>query len=128
MEKQVGALVELAAGRRDRAVEILRAAMEAEQRLPAPLGPPKPVKPAAELLGDVLLEIGRPREAIAPFQIALRRNANRTLSVLGLARATRATGDITTSLAQYRALLVNYARADAGLSAVDEARAVLERQ
>ena len=63
--------------------------MDAEQRLPAPLGLPKPVKPAAELLGEVLLEIGRPREAIAPFQIALRRNANRTLSVLGLARAAQ---------------------------------------
>ena len=128
MEKQVGALIELAAGRRDRAVEILRAAMEAEQRLPAPLGPPKPVKPAAELLGDILLEIGRPRDAIAPFQIALGRNANRTLSVLGLARATRAAGDITASLAQYRALLVNYARADAGLPALDEARAALKRK
>ena len=126
MEKQVAALIELAAGRRDRAVEILRAAMDAEQRLPAPLGPPKPIKPAAELLGEVLLEISRPREAIAPFQIALRRNANRTLSVWGLARATQASGDVTTSLAQYRALLANYSRADAGLPALDEARAALK--
>ena len=126
MEKQVGALIDLAAGRRDRAVEMLRAAMDAEQRLPAPLGPPKPVKPAAELLGEVLLEIGQPGEAIAPFQIALRRNTNRSLSVLGLARATHASGDITTSLAQYRALLVNYSRADAGLPALAEARAALK--
>ena len=122
MEREVAALIELAAGRQDRAVEILRAAMAAEQRLPAPLGLPKPVKPAGELLGEVLIEMGRPREAIAPFQDALRRNANRTLSVLGLARAARASGDLTTSLAQYRALLANYARADAGLPALDEAR------
>ena len=128
MEKQVAALIELAAGRRDRAVEALRAAVDAEQRLPAPLGPPKPVKPAAEMLGEILLEIGRPREAIAAFQIALRRNANRTLSVLGLARAAHASGDLTTSLAHYRALMTNYSGADANLPALDEARAALTRK
>ena len=126
MEKQVAALMDLMAGRRDRAVEILRAAMPAEQNLPAPLGPPKPVKPSGELLGEVLLDIGRPREAVVPFQIALRRNPNRTLSVLGLARATQAGGDVSTSLAQYRALLINYSRADAGLPALAEARAALK--
>jgi tetratricopeptide (TPR) repeat protein len=128
MEREVAALLEVAAGRRDRAIEILRAAAKAEQRLPAPLGLPKPVKPAAELLGEVLIEGGRPREAIAAFQIALGRNANRTLSVLGLARATHATGDITTSLLQYRALLANYSRADAALPALTEARAALKRK
>ena len=89
MEKQVAALIELAAGRRDRAVEILRAAMDAEQRLPAPLGPPKPVKPAAELLGEVLLEIGRPREAIAPFQSRVA--AQRQPHVVGAGARARGT-------------------------------------
>jgi len=128
MEMEVAALIELSAGRRDRAVEMLRTAMDAEQRLPAPLGPPKPVKPAAELLGDVFLEIGRPRDAIAPFQAALRRNANRALSLLGLARAAHASGDLKTSLAQYRALLTTYSQADAGLPAVAEARAAITRK
>lgn len=128
MEKQVAALIELGAGRRDAAIDILRAAADAEQRLPAPLGPPKPVKPAAELLGEVLLESGRAREAVAAFQLALGRNPNRTLSVLGLARAAQAAGDIKLSLAQYRAVLTNYSRADAGLPAVGEARAALDRK
>ena len=125
MERQVAALIELAAGRGERAVEILRSAAQAEQLLPAPLGLPKPIKPAAELLGEVLTEIGRPREALGPFQQALRRNANRTLSVLGLARAARASGDIPTARAQYAALLRNYAGADAGLPEVSEARAAV---
>jgi len=125
MERQIAALIELGAGRRDRAVEMLRAAAQAEQQLPAPLGLPKPIKPAPELLGEVLTEIGRPREALAPFQQALRRNANRTLSVLGLARAAQASGDMTTARAQYGALLRNYAGADAGLPGLDEARAAV---
>ena len=125
MERQIAALIELGAGRRDRAVEILRAAAQAEQQLPAPLGLPKPIKPAPELLGEVLIEIGRPREALAPFQQALRRNANRTLSVLGLARAAQASGDMATARAQYGALLRNYAGADAGLPELNEARAAV---
>ena len=125
MERQLAALIELNGGRRDRAVDILRGAAQAEQQLPAPLGLPKPVKPAAELLGEVLIEIGRPGEAVAPFQQALRRNVNRTLSVLGLARAAAASGDVATSRAQYRALLTSYAGADAGLPELTEARAAV---
>lgn len=125
MERQIAALIDLRAGRRDQAVEILRAAAQAEQQLPPPLGLPKPVKPTPELLGEVLIEIGRPREAMASFQQALRRNVNRTLSVLGLARAARASGDMTTARAQYGALLRNYAGADAGLPELNEARAAI---
>ena len=90
MEREVAALIELAAGRSEQAVEILEAATQAELKLPSPLGLPAPIKPAPELLGEVLIELGRPGEAIEPFRQALARNANRTLSVQGLARASAA--------------------------------------
>jgi tetratricopeptide (TPR) repeat protein len=125
MEREVAALIALAAGRGDQAVEILRAAVQAEVQLPPPLGPPKPIKPAPELLGEVLLELGRPRDAVEPFRLTLQRNANRTLSVLGLARAAMALGDITAARTQYRALLANYDEADMDLLEVKEARAAL---
>jgi tetratricopeptide (TPR) repeat protein len=125
MERQIAALIALGAGRRDQAIDILRAAAQAEQQLPAPLGLPKPIKPAPELLGEVLVEIGRPREAVAVFQEALRRNANRTLSLLGLARAAQASGDLATARTQYGAVLRNYAGADAGLLELNEARAAV---
>lgn len=125
MEQEVAALIDLAAGRQERAVETLRAAADAERQLPPPLGPPKPIKPAPELLGEVLLELGRAHEAVEPFRQALRRNANRTLSVLGLARAAAALGDTTAAREHYRALLANYDRADADLAELKEARAAL---
>ena len=53
------------------------------------------------------------------------RNANRSLSVLGLARAAQASGDVATARAQYGALLRNYAGADAGLREVNEATAAV---
>ena len=125
MEREVAALIELDAGRRDQAVDILRAATKAELELPAPFGLPEPIKPAPELLGEVLLDIGRPREAAASFEQALRRNANRSLSVLGLARAAVALGQTTAARRHYRALLSNFDHADADVSELKEARAVL---
>ncbi len=128
MEREVAALIDLAAGRHEQAVGVLQAAVQAEQQLAPPLGLPKPVKPAPELLGEVLLELGRPREAVQFFQQALERNPNRTLSVLGLARAAIAVGDTEAARAQYRVLVANYDQADADLPELKEARAALEEK
>jgi tetratricopeptide (TPR) repeat protein len=121
MQQEVAAIVSLVEGRSDEAVEALRAAAGAESRLPAPLGLPTPIKPAPELLGEVLVDIGRPAEAIPFFEAALKRHANRSLSLLGLARATAAAGQAEVSRRHYRALLLNYGGADADLMAVKEA-------
>jgi len=125
MEREVEGLIELAAGRADRALEILRAARDAELALPPPLGLPEPLKPAPELLGEVLLELARPREAIQPFEQALRRNPNRSLSVLGLARAHAALREIDAARTRYREFLANYDAADADVAEVREARRAL---
>ena len=125
MEREVAALIELAAGRREQAVEILKTATQAELKLPAPLGLPAPIKPAPELLGEVLIELGRPAEAIEPFRQALGRNANRTLSVLGLARASATGGEPAAARQHYRNLLTSYERADAALPEINEARTAL---
>jgi tetratricopeptide (TPR) repeat protein len=126
MEKEVAALLALAAGRTDEAVKTLQAAVSAELQLPPPLGLPEPLKPSPELLGEVLLETGRARDAIEPFEQALRRNPNRSLSVLGRARAAAATGDLDTARARYRELLVNLDGADPGLPEAEEARRALQ--
>jgi tetratricopeptide (TPR) repeat protein len=128
MEREVAALIALAAGRTDEAVKTLQAAVHAELQLPPPLGLPAPLKPSPELLGEVLLEAGRPHEAIEPFEQALMRNPNRSLSVLGRARAAAATGDVATARARYRELLVNFDEADPGLPEVEEAHRALQAQ
>jgi tetratricopeptide (TPR) repeat protein len=126
MERETAALIDLAAGRRDQAVQTLQAATRAELQLPPPLGLPAPIKPAPELLGEVLLELKRPNEAIEPFEQALRRNPKRSLSLLGLARAAAALGRTETARARYSELMTNFDEADDDLPELEEARRAIE--
>jgi tetratricopeptide (TPR) repeat protein len=77
LEQEIRALVALAEGRRDHAVAMLERAASTEDAMPAEFGPPFVDKPARELLGDVLLRIGRPREAAAAYAAALKRTPGR---------------------------------------------------
>ena len=123
MEREVAAVIALAAGQTSEAVEILRSATRDELQLPPPLGLPIPVVPAPELLGEVLLQLGRPTEALEAFGQALSRNANRSRSVLGSARAAAALGQTGAARDHYRRVLANYEHADADLAEIAEARA-----
>ena len=58
--------------------------------LPVDFGPPDLVKPPRELLGEWLLEDGRPAEASRAFEAALAATPGRLLSLRGLAAARQA--------------------------------------
>jgi len=122
MEKELAALVAVREGRRDDATARMQEAVALERELPPPLGLPRPIKPASELFGEILLELGRPREAAAAFQRALERWPNRSLALLGLARASAALADRDSARRHYGRLLVNWRNADPGLPELEEAR------
>jgi hypothetical protein len=65
LEREIQALALLAENKRDEAVGLLRDAAAKEQAMPIEFGPPFVDKPAAELLGDVLLAMGRATDAAA---------------------------------------------------------------
>ena len=122
MEKEVAAVLELREGRGAQALELMKEAVALEAALPPPLGPPRPVKPSHELHGEILLELGRHREAVLAFEQALARWPNRSASLLGLARASAGAGDQVAARKHYRQLLSNWSHADAGVNGLDEAR------
>jgi tetratricopeptide (TPR) repeat protein len=86
-----------------------------------PIGPP-PTLRNQELLGEVLLKAGRAREAVGAYRLALQLTPKRSEALLGLARACRAAGEASEAAEAYRQLLANWHRADAGITALDEAR------
>jgi Flp pilus assembly protein TadD len=85
-----------------------------------------PVKDVNELYGELLLQVGRAKEAVVYFDRALARTPNRSRAVLGLARAYRNAGDATNARAAYKRFLTNYRLADPGLPEVAEARDALK--
>jgi tetratricopeptide (TPR) repeat protein len=54
---------------------------------------PGPLAPARELLGDLLLELGRPADALAEYRTALRNEPNRYHTLDGARRAAAAAGE-----------------------------------
>jgi tetratricopeptide (TPR) repeat protein len=126
MEKELAALLALTGGRGEEAVARLQEAVVLEGQLPPPLGLPRPIKPASELSGEILLELGRPQEAAAAFERALQRAPNRSLALLGLARALAAGGSRESARRHYGRFLANWSRADPGRPELKEARSATQ--
>jgi tetratricopeptide (TPR) repeat protein len=97
MQAQLEALQLLAEGKDEDALNQLQDAVGAEDQLPAGYGPPVPVKPSAELLGEVYLRAGLAQNAMRAFQMALLRYPNRAASLAGLSEAARLAGDRETA-------------------------------
>jgi len=112
MEREMAAVIAFASGRRADGLAIADAAARAELDLPAPLGLPHPIKPATELFGELLLEAGDPARARTAFDRTLQRHANRSLAVLGLARAEMALKQTAAARADYGKLMENWKNAD----------------
>lgn len=106
MYREVAALVRLAKGKEsaEEAVSLLTEATRIEESMRPPNGAADPIKPSHELFGEVLLEIGRPAEAVKQFETSLSRMPNRALSLLGIARAHAKNGDRAKASEHYRKL------------------------
>ena len=86
MEKEVGAMIAFAKKDSAGAERLLKEATATELALDAPSGPPEPIKPSFELYGELLIEMGRTKDAAVQFEQSLSRMPNRRASMQGLAR------------------------------------------
>jgi hypothetical protein len=87
MHRELKALIALAKNQNDEAVKLLNEAVAIEESMRPPNGAADPVKPSHELLGEVLMKVGKPAEAAAAFDTSLLRMPNRARSLMGSARA-----------------------------------------
>ncbi|MGH9314488.1 MAG: hypothetical protein ACRD1S_14990, partial [Vicinamibacterales bacterium] len=99
------AWVAFADGRRDDAIAMLRAAAEAEDVTDKSAVSPGPLAPARELLGEMLLEAGRPKDALVAFEATMAKEPNRFRGIAGAMRAAEAAGDRTLAAKHARQLL-----------------------
>ena len=94
IQRQVAASwVAFAQGRTDEALKLAREASDREDATEKSAVTPGPIKPARELLGDMLLELGRPADALKEFETSMKKEPNRFRALHGAIRAAEATGD-----------------------------------
>jgi tetratricopeptide (TPR) repeat protein len=123
--KAINAWVTLAGDRRDEAVEFMRAAADAEAASDKHPVTPGTSLPSRELLGEMLMAIGRPVEALAEFEQSLKRDPNRFRGLYGAARAAEVAGDRKTAGDYYAKLRILAAGHDAVRPEITQARSFL---
>lgn len=91
--KAVNGWIALAEKRNDEALRLMRAAAEGEEASEKHPVTPGNVVPSRELLGEMLLALRQPRQALAEFERSLKRDPNRFRTIYGAARSAEADGD-----------------------------------
>jgi Flp pilus assembly protein TadD len=90
----------------------MREAAEREDATEKSALTPGPIKPARELLGEMLLELNQPAEALQNFQRTLAIEPGRFRTLADAAKAAMAMGDRATARKYYTQLINIAARAD----------------
>jgi tetratricopeptide (TPR) repeat protein len=87
------AWVAYAKGNRDEALKLMRASAELETKSEKSTVSPGRLVPAYELLGDMLMENGKPREALAAYEQSQVQDPNRYRSLYGAGQAAAQSGN-----------------------------------
>ena len=124
---EVGAWSALAEGKKEEALKQMKSAVELEDGTEKSAVTPGPLAPARELLGEMLLEMNEPSQALEQFEATLKKEPGRFHSLYGAAHAAQLSGSRDTSQRYFREMLKVCAGADKpGRSEILEAqRAIL---
>jgi tetratricopeptide (TPR) repeat protein len=109
----VSAWIALAERAPDKAVALMRQAADGEDGSLKHVAMENRLYPLRELLGDLLLERGDARAALAEYRRALRQTPNRFRGLYGAARAAEAAGDRAVA-SQYYGSLIELAKSGDG--------------
>jgi hypothetical protein len=103
--RAASAWVEFSRGRREEGLAMLRVAADKEDATEKHAVTPGPIKPARELLGEMLLEMDRPDDALVAFETTLKKEPNRYRAVYGAQIAAAKRND-SRKVAAYQAQLL----------------------
>jgi tetratricopeptide (TPR) repeat protein len=127
-ETAVEAWAGLAAGKKETALRQMKSAAELEDGTEKNAVTPGPLAPARELLGDMLLEMNEPAQALEQFEATLKKEPGRFRALYGAAHAAQLSGNRDASQKYFREMLKVLSHADKpGRSElVDAQRAILQ--
>jgi tetratricopeptide (TPR) repeat protein len=123
--QMVAAWIAYTQGRRDDALRMLGAAADCEDSTEMDPVTPAHAISARQLLGDLLLEIHEPAQALQAFEAALKREPGRFWTLFGAARAADGAGASEKTKTYYSQLVAQTEHADSDRTVIKEARAFL---
>ena len=112
----------------DVAIAMMRSAADLDDATDKHPVTPGSVLPAREQLGELLLELKQPREALREFEASFRNTPNRFNGLYGAARAARLGDDEKTARTYYAKLIELCAHADTIRPELEEAKAYVARK
>ena len=125
----VSAWSALAAGKSEEALRQMQLTAKLEDGTEKSVVTPGPLTPARELLGEMLLEMNKPAEALVQFEATLKKEPRRFRSLYGAAHAAQLSGNRRASQEYFRELLSVCANSDKpGRPEIKEAREALAKQ
>jgi tetratricopeptide (TPR) repeat protein len=110
--RTVSAWTALAEGRTDTALSEMKSAAELEENTEKSAVSPGPLATSRELLGEMLLQMNQPAEALQQFEAALKREPKRFRALYGAARAAQLKPDPEASRRYFDELIIVCAHAD----------------
>ena len=125
----VSAWSALAAGKNEEALGRMESAAKMEDRTEKSVVTPGPLSPARELLGEMLLEMNEPAQALVQFEATLKKEPRRFRSLYGAAHGAQLSGKTDVSKRYFAELLTVCEHSDKpGRSEITEARDALAKR
>src|SRR5437899_1439539 len=110
--RAAAAWVARADGKTTEALALMRSAADLEDSTEKHPVTPGPIVPARELLGELLLDLQQPAQALMEFEAALRSSPNRFNGLYGVARSAELSGDRDKAKGHYAKLVAVCEKAD----------------
>jgi len=116
-----------AEGQNDEALALLRRAADAEGATEKHPVTPGSIQPAREMLGELLLELNQPAQALVEFEASQRTDPNRFHGLAGAGRAAELAGDKDRAQKYYGELVALARTADSERPEIKQAKAYLSK-
>jgi len=125
--RAAAAFIAHAKGNKTEALTLLRSAADLEGTMDKHPVTPAAVVPTRELLGDLLLELNKPADALREFESTLVEEPNRFRSLYGAGRAAERAGDASRARTFYTSLVNLCSNADSVRPELREAKMFLTK-
>ncbi len=126
--RTANAWLALAEGNKAEALTLMRSAADLEATTEKHPVTPGPIIPARELLGDMLIELNQPEQALREFEGSLGDSPNRFNGLFGAARAAELSGDKKKAGDYYAKIVTLTANADSERSELQKAKKFLSQK